>query len=380
MESFCKKFGKIGVVIAGVFALYALRNRTGANAQPPNIFKVAWYRAVIWTKSVGGCVVRNAKDLKFFAYATILLTTAVILVGVIVARSGHVDVGRGIMAVGGILAGVMSYYVYIRSAVLIGVLMAGSQAASGLTGGRVKKIEPEQAAAWLRGVATAGAWVTFVSLYLCFFPVYNDLVLAGITVVCFLFSAFVLSAEWTKYRTGSRTAAIIVGFSVLVIVTAANVFPAAKISMIGWHGIASSELTQWTGRHAAIEKAQAEAATKSARIDTVLLRQLNAAKQSLEWKYVNGGSWSDQDKLAYDGLLASIAAVEDGTYWEKMAEPKPAAAAQAPAPASAPSAATLNASAAPPNGVPPVAVAQTPAHDQKVRDELCTKYPHLCHN
>lgn len=383
METF---FKKLSYVALGALALFSLKDKSGGNATMPNCLKVVWYQLNIWAKSAYGCAARSLKDVKFFAYAAILFSTAVILTGAVVARCGYVDFGRGIMAIGAIGAGILSMYTFIRSAVLIGLLTAGSQAASGLTGGRVKKLEPDQAAAWVRGVATAGAWVTFVSLYMCVIPIYNDLVMAGVNLTCFLFMAHVLQAQWTTHKTGSRTAAIIFGTSVLVIVSAANMFPAAARSVVGWHGIASSELTQWTGRRAAVEKVKDEAAVKSRQIDTTLLRQLNAAKQSLEWKYVGGGTWSDTDKAAYDGLTASIKAVEDGTYWQKMAAARKPAMASGPQPATVPqvaSASSANAAAAPPSGVSPVAVAAAAprkVHDPAARAALCAKYPQLCGN
>lgn len=255
------------------------------------------------------------------------VTLLPLLLGLIIGRIGYAagwpaleSVGQGLISFSSIAAAILLTFLYLRLVVLTEALVAASGIAHELSE-RVPRLAQAEAERFLAFLRNYTVWIMAVGLFGQMVPLYRNLALTGIILVCFLILAGAMGANWSdpgKYRKR------VIAFTMLALLfaTASLLCPSGMAHL---RDRVDLKLQQWTSRSEAdgeIDKVSLKAAKRSDRINTEVLQRLLDEKVRIEEraaKDCNRKFCSKSDEERYRELKKLIADAKEGKYFQRQA-------------------------------------------------------------
>jgi hypothetical protein len=256
------------------------------------------------------------------------ITLLPLVIGLIIGRIGYAagspaleGVGQGLISFSSIAAAVLLTFLYLRLVILTEALVAATGVAHELNE-RIPRLAQAEAERFLAFLRNYTVWIMAVGLFGQLVPLYRNLALTGIVLVCFLILAGAMSAGWSnpgKYRKR------VVGLTVLVLLfaTASLLFPSGMSHLRERVDLKVQQLTSRSEANEAIDKVSLKATKRSDRINAEVLQRLLDEKVRIEEraaKDCNRKFCSKADEERYRQLKKLVADAKEGKYFQRQAK------------------------------------------------------------
>lgn len=257
----------------------------------------------------------------------ILLTIAGLLTAGLTSNEAVITFGRTLIVIAGVFSSVLLTLFWIRATVLVDIIVYATKGMNMVTD-KVKALdidEAEKFIRWLRGITT---WVTAVWLYVMIFPIWRNLNVTAIVIVCIIFFSGVMSSRWFEGPWARRLVTLAVAL-IFLFGTLWTVRPSFVKSLRDWADSKVGSITEKQQRRESLDEVQSAAKRKANEQDKVLLQKLTGRQDQLRRRAIElcGGKLCNaQEAKEYRQIEEDIRRINDGTYWQQQAvveEPPP---------------------------------------------------------
>jgi hypothetical protein len=254
----------------------------------------------------------------------LVLTFAGLLIAGLSGNDAAVTLGRTLIIVSGVVSSVLLTLFWVRATVLVDMIVYATKGMNLVTD-KVKSLDMEEAERfirWLRGITT---WLTVVWLYVMIFPVWRNLDVTAVVIVCIIFFSGVMSSRWFDGPWARRLVTLSV-LTTFVFGTLWMVSPSFVRSIKDKVNSYVGNVAEKQERRESLNEVQTTAMRAATEQDKVLLLTLTERQKQLRRRAIElcgGKLCSVQEAKEYRQIEEDRRRINEGTYWQQQAVDEP---------------------------------------------------------